>query len=119
MSSAPTRDSRRASSRSTASWSAFGRADRQAVARALASRAPGKLGWRQTQPYAEEAVVLTKDEQSVAGAEQLRLYRRATNYIAAAMIYLQDNVLVEEPLRPEHIKHRLLGHWGTVPGLNL
>ena len=35
------------------------------------------------------------------------------------MIYLQDNVLMEEPLKPEHIKHRLLGHWGTVPGLNL
>jgi xylulose-5-phosphate/fructose-6-phosphate phosphoketolase len=51
--------------------------------------------------------------------ESLALYRRATNYIAAAMIYLQDNHLLEEPLRPEHIKHRLLGHWGTVPGLNL
>ena len=49
-------------------------------------------------------------------AERLALYRRATNYIAAAMIYLQDNVLLEEPLKPEHIKHRLLGHWGTVPG---
>jgi xylulose-5-phosphate/fructose-6-phosphate phosphoketolase len=35
------------------------------------------------------------------------------------MIYLQDNVLMEEPLRHEHIKPRLLGHWGTVPGINL
>jgi xylulose-5-phosphate/fructose-6-phosphate phosphoketolase len=51
--------------------------------------------------------------------ETLRLYRRATNYIAAAMIYLQDNHMLDEPLKPEHIKHRLLGHWGTVPGLNL
>jgi len=51
--------------------------------------------------------------------ETLSLYRRATNYIAAAMIYLQDNHMLEEPLKPEHIKHRLLGHWGTVPGLNL
>jgi xylulose-5-phosphate/fructose-6-phosphate phosphoketolase len=51
--------------------------------------------------------------------EQLALYRRASNYIAAAMIYLQDNALLEEPLQPEHIKHRLLGHWGTVPGINL
>jgi xylulose-5-phosphate/fructose-6-phosphate phosphoketolase len=51
--------------------------------------------------------------------EALPFYRRATNYIAAAMIYLQDNHMLEEPLRPEHIKHRLLGHWGTVPGLNL
>src|SRR4051812_16309683 len=46
-------------------------------------------------------------------------YLRATNYIAAAMIYLKDNALLEEPLRSEHIKHRLLGHWGTVPGINL
>jgi xylulose-5-phosphate/fructose-6-phosphate phosphoketolase len=52
-------------------------------------------------------------------AETLSLYRRATNYIAAAMIYLQGNPTLEEPLKPEHIKHRLLGHWGTVPGLNL
>src|SRR5438128_1831596 len=51
--------------------------------------------------------------------DALSLYRRATNYIAAAMIYLQDNSLLEEPLKPEHIKHRLLGHWGTVPGINL
>ncbi len=51
--------------------------------------------------------------------ESLRLYRRATNYVAAAMIYLQDNHLLEEPLRHEHIKPRLLGHWGTVPGINL
>ncbi|HEX4109921.1 MAG TPA: phosphoketolase family protein [Solirubrobacteraceae bacterium] len=52
-------------------------------------------------------------------SERLAVYRRATDYIAAAMIYLQGNHLLEEPLRPEHIKHRLLGHWGTVPGLNL
>src|SRR4051812_33586720 len=64
-----------------------------------------------------EAVSATQIPASAV--ESLRLYRRATNYIAAAMIYLQDNYLLEEPLRPEHIKHRLLGHWGTVPGLNL
>ncbi len=51
--------------------------------------------------------------------EQLAAYRRATNYIAAAMIYLQGNPTLEEPLKPEHIKPRLLGHWGTVPGINL
>jgi xylulose-5-phosphate/fructose-6-phosphate phosphoketolase len=45
-------------------------------------------------------------------------YWRAANYLGAAQIYLQDNVLLEEPLRPEHVKPRLLGHWGTVPGLN-
>src|SRR5713226_5752252 len=46
-------------------------------------------------------------------------YRRVTNYLAAAEIYLKENVLLEEPLRPEHIKDRLLGHWGTSPGINL
>ncbi len=44
---------------------------------------------------------------------------RAANYLACAQIFLQDNVLLREPLRPEHVKPRLLGHWGTSPGLNL
>jgi len=51
--------------------------------------------------------------------QSLSLYRRAANYIAAAMIYLQGNHLLDEPLSHEDIKPRLLGHWGTVPGLNL
>ncbi len=46
-------------------------------------------------------------------------YFRAVNYLAGAQIYLQSNVLLREPLRPEHVKDRLLGHWGTCPGLNL
>jgi xylulose-5-phosphate/fructose-6-phosphate phosphoketolase len=44
---------------------------------------------------------------------------RATNYLAVGQIYLLDNPLVREPLAPEHVKARLLGHWGTCPGLNL
>ncbi|WP_406209251.1 phosphoketolase family protein [Kitasatospora sp. NBC_01560] len=44
---------------------------------------------------------------------------RAANYLAAGQIYLMGNPLLREPLRPEHIKPRLLGHWGTSPGLNL
>ncbi len=44
---------------------------------------------------------------------------RAANYLTAAQIYLQANPLLREPLRPEHIKPRPLGHWGTGPGLNL
>ncbi|MEU3598531.1 phosphoketolase family protein [Streptomyces sp. NPDC006798] len=44
---------------------------------------------------------------------------RAANYLAAGQIYLLSNPLLTEPLRPEHIKPRLLGHWGTAPGLNL
>ncbi|WAR43190.1 phosphoketolase family protein [Methylomonas rapida] len=45
-------------------------------------------------------------------------YWRACNYLAAGMIYLQDNPLLREPLRPEHIKNRLLGHWGASPALS-
>ncbi|MCP2167871.1 xylulose-5-phosphate/fructose-6-phosphate phosphoketolase [Goodfellowiella coeruleoviolacea] len=46
-------------------------------------------------------------------------YWAAANYLTVAQIYLQDNALLREPLRPEHIKPRLLGHWGTSPGLSL
>jgi xylulose-5-phosphate/fructose-6-phosphate phosphoketolase len=45
-------------------------------------------------------------------------YWRAANYLSAGQIYLYDNPLLKEPLRPEHIKPRLLGHWGTAPGQN-
>ena len=53
-------------------------------------------------------------------AEALRkidAYWRACNYLSLGMIYLQDNPLLQEPLKPEHIKSRLLGHWGASPGL--
>ncbi|HEX5915001.1 MAG TPA: hypothetical protein VFY54_17925, partial [Rubrobacter sp.] len=46
-------------------------------------------------------------------------YWRAANYLTVGQIYLQDNPLLREPLQPSHIKPRLLGHWGTSPGLNL
>ncbi|MFE5941537.1 phosphoketolase family protein [Streptomyces sp. NPDC056480] len=46
-------------------------------------------------------------------------YTRAADYIAAALIFLQDNVLLTEALRPEHVKPRLLGHWGSCPGITL
>ena len=45
-------------------------------------------------------------------------YWRAANYVSVGQIYLYDNPLLKEPLRPEHIKPRLLGHWGTTPGQN-
>ncbi|MCJ9670565.1 MULTISPECIES: phosphoketolase [unclassified Neorhizobium] len=54
-------------------------------------------------------------------AEELALidrYWRAANYLSVGQIYLLDNPLLKEPLKPEHIKPRLLGHWGTTPGLN-
>ncbi|HEV8164978.1 MAG TPA: phosphoketolase, partial [Actinomycetota bacterium] len=46
-------------------------------------------------------------------------YWRAANYLSAGQIYLMANPLLKQPLRPEDIKPRLLGHWGTTPGLNL
>ncbi|HEY3620615.1 MAG TPA: phosphoketolase, partial [Candidatus Sulfotelmatobacter sp.] len=54
-------------------------------------------------------------------ADELRkidAYWRACNYLAVGMIYLQDNPLLREPLKREHIKNRLLGHWGSSPGLS-
>jgi xylulose-5-phosphate/fructose-6-phosphate phosphoketolase len=50
---------------------------------------------------------------------QMQRYWHAANYLTIAQIYLLDNPLLREPLRPEHIKPRLLGHWGTSPGLSL
>ncbi len=59
-------------------------------------------------------------EQPLSPAELDLLHRwwRAANYLSVGQIYLLDNPLLREPLRPEHVKPRLLGHWGTTPGLN-
>ena len=51
--------------------------------------------------------------------DKLDAYWRALNYLAVGQIYLLDNPLLREPLKREHIKPRLLGHWGTSPGLNM
>jgi len=50
--------------------------------------------------------------------QNLHRYWQAANYLTTGQIYLQENPLLREPLRPEHIKPRLLGHWGTSPGLS-
>ncbi len=50
--------------------------------------------------------------------QKINAYWRACNYLAAGMIYLRDNPLLKEPLTPLHIKNRLLGHWGSSPGLS-
>ncbi len=50
--------------------------------------------------------------------DRLHAYWRAANYLSVGQIYLYDNPLLREPLKLEHIKPRLLGHWGTTPGLN-
>jgi xylulose-5-phosphate/fructose-6-phosphate phosphoketolase len=56
---------------------------------------------------------------SRAELDDLHAFWQAANYLTVGQIYLQDNPLLLEPLRPEHIKPRLLGHWGTSPGLSL
>ncbi len=66
-------------------------------------------------PVIRDAVAgpLTADE-----LQRMDAYWRAANYLSVGQIYLLDNPLFKEPLRREHIKPRLLGHWGTTPGLN-
>jgi xylulose-5-phosphate/fructose-6-phosphate phosphoketolase len=62
------------------------------------------------------------DATSSPSNEELRLidaWWRAANYLSVGQIYLLDNPLLREPLKSEHVKPRLLGHWGTTPGLNL
>ena len=60
-------------------------------------------------------------QQAHLSDEQVRLlnaYWRAANYLSVGQIYLYDNPLLREPLKLQHVKPRLLGHWGTTPGLN-
>ncbi len=65
-------------------------------------------------PLPHFKATLTKEQ-----LERIHNYWAAANYLTVGQIYLQDNPLLREPLRPEHIKPRLLGHWGTSPGLSL
>jgi xylulose-5-phosphate/fructose-6-phosphate phosphoketolase len=65
---------------------------------------------------------MTLQQQEPLTTEDLRLidgWWRAANYLSVGQIYLLDNPLLREPLRIDHVKPRLLGHWGTTPGLNL
>ncbi len=55
---------------------------------------------------------------TAAELRQIDAYWRACNYLAAGMIYLRDNPLLREPLQADHVKNRLLGHWGSSPGLS-
>jgi xylulose-5-phosphate/fructose-6-phosphate phosphoketolase len=65
------------------------------------------------QPATSTSAALTAEE-----LRKIHAYWRAANYLSVGQIYLYDNPLLTEPLRLEHIKPRLLGHWGTTPGLN-
>ncbi|HEY6068448.1 MAG TPA: phosphoketolase family protein [Gaiellaceae bacterium] len=68
----------------------------------------------ETRPASDPAELLPVEE-----AERIDAYWRAANYLSVGQIYLLDNPLLREPLTPEHVKPRLLGHFGTTPGLNL
>jgi xylulose-5-phosphate/fructose-6-phosphate phosphoketolase len=61
----------------------------------------------------------TKKPLDSEGLRKIDAYWRAANYLSVGQIYLYDNPLLKRPLKREHIKPRLLGHWGTTPGLNL
>jgi xylulose-5-phosphate/fructose-6-phosphate phosphoketolase len=60
----------------------------------------------------------SREQLSAEELRQMHAYWRAANYLSAGQIYLYANPLLHEPLKIEHIKPRLLGHWGTTPGLN-
>ncbi len=62
---------------------------------------------------------ITKSDPSPVSTAALDAYWRAANYLGAGQLYLKDNVLLERPLEPADIKPRILGHWGTQPGINL
>ena len=61
---------------------------------------------------------LTSGTHPVQLFERMDAYWRAANYLSVGQIYLLDNPLLKAPLSIEHVKPRLLGHWGTTPGLN-
>jgi xylulose-5-phosphate/fructose-6-phosphate phosphoketolase len=66
-----------------------------------------------TTPEMKAVLPLTPEE-----VRRMNAYWRAANYLSVGQIYLYDNPLLREPLKIEHVKRRLLGHWGTTPGLN-
>ncbi|MEJ2354004.1 MAG: hypothetical protein P8Y03_29875, partial [Anaerolineales bacterium] len=71
---------------------------------------------------AKSQISQTDISEGPLSAEELRkidAYWRASLYLCAGMIYLKDNPLLKEPLKFEHIKKRLLGHWGSDPGQSL
>ena len=69
-------------------------------------------------PTTDGSPTATADRLSAAELHNLDAYWRACNYLAASMIYLRANPLLREPLQQEHVKLRLLGHWGSSPGLS-
>src|SRR5262245_49087135 len=67
-----------------------------------------------------ESIIMAVSAPALSSAElqAIDAWWRACNYLAVGMIYLSDNPLLREPLKVEHVKQRLLGHWGSSPGLS-
>ena len=83
---------------------------------AVGSEVPGKDGISKKAASSRGSV---SDQLSPELLRKMDAWWRAANYLNIGQIYLMANPLLKEPLKPEHIKPRLLGHWGTSPGLNL
>src|SRR3954466_3966353 len=69
-------------------------------------------------PYAPTRSTVSAKPLSAEELRKVETYWKACNYLSLGMIYLRHNPLLTEPLRPEHLKNRLLGHWGSSPGLS-
>ncbi len=80
---------------------------RKPAAWLAASKLEMEKAYESNQPFSTEEL------------RKMHAYWRAANYISVGQIYLYANPLLREPLKIEHMKPRLLGHWGTTPGLNL
>ena len=83
---------------------------------------PEQVGWKRkndVRPYACRRRIDETSDMNVDELDRTIAYWNAANYLTVAQIYLQENPLLRQPLLEEHIKPRLLGHWGTSPGLNL
>src|SRR6201997_3428072 len=76
------------------------------------------MGSKRTRQQAKPTQTKTRSVLSKQEVEGLDAYWRAANYLSVGQIYLYDNPLLRKPLSKEHVKPRLLGHWGTTPGLN-
>ena len=94
------------------------RASKSTVKRALRSskkevRNEGAISAYDTARSTIKGAPLSRNE-----LDKIHAYWRAANYLSVGQIYLYDNPLLKKPLKKEHVKPRLLGHWGTTPGLN-
>ena len=72
---------------------------------------------RRSAPSGRPAATVSGSPLSADELRKLDAFWRASNYLALGMTYLKANPLLKEPLKPEHVKDRLLGHWGASPGL--